>query len=247
MAIKEAEPRPVIAFGNVKQAVKEYRSRLHTPELVTRTYQAIWHERGKLIGMFFEVSLCPYTQEGIAALEKQGKRVGYLPTELATQQSRHILGKIFPKMESYSVKKDNFVTNDENPSGWFDYETEVGAPYLDTDEKQLIEGLAKGGRKLLNLNQYIVAGQDNKLLTGQYLDEKGTWVRLGSRSEGRVVFARFDRDGYLLVDWGLGSGHYRQNLGGRSSGDLGENCPPSLELRKDRHSRIAVLQTLPDL
>ncbi len=127
-------------------------------------------------------------------------------------------------MGSYSVKKDNFVTNDENLSGWFDYETEVGAPYLDTNEKQLIERIAKEKRKLLNLNQYIVAGQDNKLLTGQYLDEKGTWVRLGSRSEGRVVFASFDRDGYLLVDWGLGSGHRRKSLGGRSSRDLGENC-----------------------
>lgn len=176
-------------------------------------------------------------------MNEENLLVGYLPTELATQQSRHILDKMFPKIGSYSVKKDNFVTNDENPSGWFDYETEVGAPYLDTNEKQLIEGIAKEKRKLLSLNQYIVAGQDNKLLTGQYLDEKGTWVRLGSRSEGRVVFARFDRDGYLLVDWGLGSSHHRQNLGGRSSGDLGENCPPSLELRKDRHSRIAVLPT----
>ena len=213
MARKEAERRP-----------KEYRSKLHTPELVTKVHQTIWHERGKLVGMVFEVSPCPYTQEEIAALEQQGKRVGYLPAELAAQQSRHLLGKIFPKMESYSVKKDNFVTNDENSSGWFDYETEVGAPYLDTNEKQLVERIAKDGRKLLNLNQYIVAGRDNKLLTGQYLDEKETWVRLGSRSEGRVVFARFDRDGYLLVDWGLGSGHHRQNLGGRSSGDLGENC-----------------------
>ncbi len=112
-----------------ERQLKEYRSKLHTSELITRIYQAIWLERGKLVGMVFDVSPCPYRQEELTTLEQQGKRVGYLPAELVTQQSRHILGKIFPKMGSYSVKKDNFVTNDENLSGWFDYETEVGAPY----------------------------------------------------------------------------------------------------------------------
>ncbi len=34
-----------------ERQLKEYRSKLHTSELITRIYQAIWLERGKLVGM----------------------------------------------------------------------------------------------------------------------------------------------------------------------------------------------------
>jgi len=208
----------VATFANAKQAVKEYRFQPHTPELVTRTYQTIWLEQGELVGMVFEVCPCPYTQEELADLEQQGKRVGYLPVELATQQSRHLLGKMFPQMRSDSVWESNPITNNENPSGWFDYETRIDAPYLNTNEDQLEEKVVEGGRMLLSLNQYIVAGQDSKLLTGQYLDEERTWARLGSRDEeGRVIGANFNQDGNLRVRWSFGSDHHTQRLGGRSS------------------------------
>lgn len=221
--MKETELRPVAVFNS---AVKEYQSKPHTPELVTRTYQAIWLERGKFVGMVFEVCPCPYVQEELTGLEEKGKRVGYLPPQLATQQSRYLLAKMFPKIRNESVRKNNPVTNDENPFGWFDYEAGIDLPYLNTTEKELTEKVVEEGRKLLSLNQYIIAGRDSKLLTGQYLDtgqylaEKGTWTstRLGSRFEGRVVKARFYRDGYLDVDWDLKSDDHDRALGGRSSG-----------------------------
>jgi len=218
MAMKEAERQPAVVFDGVEQAVKEYQSKPYTPELVTQVYQTIWQERGKLVGAIYEVPPCPYTQEELTALEQQGKRAGYLPKELATQENRHLLGKMFPNLKSYGVQVNNNVTNDENPSGWFDYETGMDAPYLDTTEKQLIERIAKEGRKLLSLNQYIIASQDNKLFTGPYLDEEATWTRLGSRHEGCVVSADFFQDGYLYVYWYLGSDYHDRGLGGRSSG-----------------------------
>lgn len=212
-----------------QQAIEAYQNQLHTPELMTQTFQAVWQARGELVGATYEVAPCPYTQEELADLEANGKRVGYLPAELATQQSRHILGKMFPKMDSHSVQKNNSVTNDENPSGWFDYESAIDAPYLNTTEKQLIERITRDGRKILSLNQYIVASQDSKLFIGHYLDEipgpgepkdVGTYVRLGCRIGGLVVTARFNQNGRLVNvnDWSMSPNVHGYNLGGRSSG-----------------------------
>lgn len=202
----------------LQKIIEAYNAQPHTPELITQTFQTIWQIRGESVDINLEVTQCPYTQEELADLEAGGKRVGYLPTELSLQQTRHILGKMFPKMTSYGVQENNPVTNDENPSGWFDYEVSIGAPYLDTEEGELMDRISKDGRKILSLNQYIVAGQDSKLFTGQYLDEVRTWVRLGSRDVGRVVSADFNRDGYLGVGWGLGPDGHDPDLGGRSSG-----------------------------
>ena len=211
-------------IGNkLDQIAKEFNSQDHTPEVLSQTFQAIWQVRGELVGASYEVTPCPYTQEQLADLEANGKRVGYLPTELATQETRHKLGEMFPKMGSHSVKEGNSVANDENPSGWFDYEAAIDAPYLDTKEKQLMDRIKKDGRTILSLNQYIVAGQDSKLFTGHYLDEYkpnefSTWVRAGSRFVGRIVDADFYGDGHLRVGWGLGAGNLYPCLGGRSSG-----------------------------
>lgn len=203
--------------GNEAGVQAEFNIQPHTPELVTQTFQAIWKARSELVGAIFKVLPCSYTQEELTELKRRGMRVGYLPPELATQQSRHILGEIFPAMQSHSVKEDNSVTNDKNPSGWFDYETAIDAPYLDTKEGQLMDRIKKDGRRILSLNQYIVAGQDSKLFTGQYLDEGRTWVRLGSRHDDHVVDADFTADGCLRVHWLLGPGYRSPSLGGRSS------------------------------
>lgn len=212
------KPEIQSVVGPLAQIIEAYQNQPHTPELVTQTHQAIWQARGELIGATYIVIPSPYTQEQLGDLEANGKRVGYLPAEVATQQTRHKLGEMFPKMQSHSVQEGNSVTNDENPSGWFDYEAAIDAPYLDTKEKELMEKIKKDGRRILTLNEYIVAGQDSKLFTGQYLDETRTWVRLGSRDDGRVVDASFRRDGRLDVYSALDAGNRHPVLGGRSSG-----------------------------
>lgn len=60
------DDRDVIPLTNIDQtvvlqAVKEYQSEPHTPELVTQVFQTIWSKRGKFVGKTYEVSLCPYT------------------------------------------------------------------------------------------------------------------------------------------------------------------------------------------
>lgn len=147
-------------------------------------------------------------------------RVGYLPAELATQQTRHKLGEIFPRIKGRCIRKDNSITNDENPSGWFDYEAGIDAPatYLNTNEGQLFNLIKSSGRRLLSLNEYIVAGQDSKLFTGHYLDVFQTSVRLGSRDIHRLVSAEFyDGDGILSVVEGLHFDYNDPHLGARTS------------------------------
>lgn len=210
----EAQSTDLINF-----AIAEYKKSPLIPELVTKTFQTIWQERGKLlVGVKFEVTPCPFTQEELARLEERGLRLGYLPQALATQESRHTLGEMFPKMQSGSVQKGNAVTNDESPFGWFDYEASIDAPYLDTTEKQLMDKLGQAKRKLLSENQYIIAGQDSKLFVGKYLDEKSTFVRVGSRSGGDLVGVDFGSVGDLLVLWCLDPQRHDPSLGGRSSG-----------------------------
>lgn len=218
-SVKTKEPRGA-AKSPLEVAIAEYKTQLHTPELVTQTHQAIWQARGETVGVTYEVTPCPYTREKLADLEANGKRVGYLPAELATQQTRHKLGEIFPRMQSYRVQKGNSVANDKDPSGWFDYEAAIDAPYLDTKEGELMNRIKKDGRVILSLNQYIVAGQDSKLFTGQYPDEaRRTWVRVGSRDKGSILLeAGFQSNGRLDVSLPVRADARSPVLGGRSSG-----------------------------
>ena len=187
-----------------RAAVAEFKTQPHTPELMTSVFQRISAERGAKVGLVVEVTSFPFSQEQLAASEAKGNRFGYLPAGLETQADRHKLGRIFPKMQSQSVQEGNVVTNDASPSGWFEYEAAVDAPYTKTTEAQLMARLGKAGRRLLSENQYIIASQDSKLFTGHYLDEfkpNGfyTYVRLGSRRDGRLVDAYFYTDGRLRV------------------------------------------------
>lgn len=201
--------------------IEAYKNQPHSLELVTKTHQAIWAIRGESIEMSFDVVPCPNTQEELEKLEKEGKRVGYLPPELSTDQSREILAKMFPAMQDRSFQKDILVTNDEDFAGWFDYEAGIEPPYRRLKEYQYMERIKKDGRRMLTLNEYIVAGQDSKLFTSQYLDVTYTFSssRLGSRRDGHIVDAGFYEDGFLRVHSYLLEPPYPYPpLGGRTSG-----------------------------
>lgn len=51
-------------------------------------------------------------------------------------------------------------------------------------------------------NGYILGALASKDFTGKYFDQEMTWSwLLGSRVDGRVVFAYFNPDGSLHADW----------------------------------------------
>lgn len=209
---------------SLKQVVGEFVTSPHTPELYTATFQQIWRVRqerlmqgGTMLDL--EVAKCPYTQEEIDELEAEDRRPGVLPFELSTQANRYLLGELWPNMRSYSVERDHPVTNGANRHGWFDYDAQIDAPYTNTTEDKLREAIEYEERFGMDLNEYIVAGQDSKLLTRKYLDQDRTYVRLlDSRRGGNVVRARFHAGGYLLVYWDLDPRARGSDLGGRSVG-----------------------------
>lgn len=201
------------------QAVKEFKTNPLTPELVTATFQTLWHVRGESVGVEVVVSPCDRSAQELAELTKAGRRIGYLPEQAGTQKDRPLLAKMFPQLRSYSVEEGNPVVNEANRSGWFDYEASIDAPYVNTTEDQLRKKVTEEARLGMNLNEYIVASEDSKLFTGKFLDQDSTWVRLlGSRRDGGVVSADFGSGGYVDVYSLLKSGNHDPFLGGRSVG-----------------------------
>ncbi|MCU1394822.1 MAG: hypothetical protein JWM34_3250 [Ilumatobacteraceae bacterium] len=212
-------------------SIRAFATLTPTADAATRIHQAIWAERGTSVAMTFAVPACPYTSGELVELRSAGREVAFIPPEVATQSDRHILGLMFPLMGCYSLHADNVVPNDANYSGWFDYEAAIDAPWGDTDEGLLIEHVGAAGRNLMSLNQYIVASQDSRLLTGRYLDERRSWSRIGARVSGRVVAVRFDgdeiaeglgdetpRSGALLTAYDLGADNRAPVIGGRTTG-----------------------------
>ena len=171
-------------------AVEAYQNQPHTPELITQTLQAVWSVRGEIIGQTYEITPCPLTKEEIAYLEASGQRLSFLPPELAGQRTRHKLGKIFPQIQSHGTRISNPITNNQDRAGWFAYESSISAPHTNMAQEE-IENAARNGLRRLTLNQYIVAGQDSKLFTGSYLDERRTWSNLDSFRDFRIVNAHF--------------------------------------------------------
>jgi len=202
----------------LSQAVQEFKAKPHTPELITSTWQVVWQNWGERIGFNITVLALDRTQEELRELEKQGRGLAYVPEKLKSEGTRHVLGRIFPKMESDSVRvgSDYNVTNESRRSGWFDYEVRHKAPYLNTTDEQLKKEIASSGKEGMNLTEYIIASQFSKLTTGHYLDEKNWVLLLASRLGDGVVHARFSPVGFLNVGASLHRPHPR--LGGRSSG-----------------------------
>ena len=201
----------------ISAAVAEYNNP-PTPELVTRIFQAIWQAREKLAnGVKFEVTPCSFSQDELTRFERENRGVSYLPESCATQGNRYVLGTVFPKMEHGSLRRNNIFPNSNSPSGWFDYEKSIKAPYLRIMENEFSDRLFRKGMKLLSLNQYAVAGQDSKLFREQYLDEEDTWTYVNSCIGGNLAQARFNPDGAFSVIWNLYSWDSSSVVGVRSS------------------------------
>lgn len=206
------------SLGSLEEAVKKFNEKPHTPEAVTSYWQTLWEIWGEKAGLSLSIPSCDRTAEEITQLEKEGRKLVYIPDELASQENRHLLGNIFPEMQSHSVKQDNFVTNESNQGGWLDIEASLDSPNLNTREKDLENQFKKQGKVGQRLNVFIVGSQDAKLQTGHYFDENTASRLLGSRRGGRVVDARSRVDGSLRVYWGLRPQGRASYWGGRSEG-----------------------------
>lgn len=200
------------------------------PAEQTALQREIWRVRGERVGARYAVPQCPYSETELAVITASGGRMAYLPPELASQHARNLLGAIFPLLRCYAVHAGNAFPNTADRVGWFDYDAGIDAPYPDLDERGVRSVLAAAGRELLSLNQYIVASQDSQLLTGQYLDERRTWARVGTTFDGHAIAVRFDGpemaeglgdeepvEGSLLVAYDLHPDDHGGMLGARTT------------------------------
>ncbi|MCL4366397.1 hypothetical protein M1437_04175 [Patescibacteria group bacterium] len=218
--------------SSVARAVRDFNKGPLTPGLITETFQTIWTVRGKKIGLKLVVPTCDRTLEELAELAEKDRRIGYLPEQLMKQSQRPLLGRIFSELKgvedeasSNCMKKGNPVTNEEDRSGWFDYDACVRAPYRNTTEQSLRNLITAERRLGMNVNEYIVASEDSKLFSGQYLDigkfsdqqSGATLTRLlGSWGGGSGIVGACFYSGRLYVSWTSVSEDRFPNLGGRS-------------------------------
>lgn len=205
----------------LEQIIQEFKTKPHTPELVTAYWRTRWNVLGSRVGLKIEVSDSPYYQDEISDMEHLAvPRVPiYVPSQLTkTPEGLILLGKMHPNMRSWSTQEGTTVKHTFNQSGWIDIESDWKTPHTNTTQKDL-ENLAKQNKlRGQRLATYIIGSQNSYDLTGHYFDEEG-WVRLlGSRYGGQFIRAGFRRDGYLSVGWRWDPQDQGPDLGGRFEG-----------------------------
>ena len=198
-------------------SVFEYKRNPTSPEAVTNFWQAFIRVSIENSGAEIDVPQvppCDRTPEELEALKQEGRMMVYNPGF-----SYPVHGKVFPKMNSYSVKEDSPIKDKGAKSGWVDVEMDIDSPNIDTKEDDLEKLFKSQKRNGMRLSTYIWAGQASKVLTGKYFDQGSTYSRLLSSShDGSVVSASFFPVGWLYVHWLLSPEYHRPFLGGRSEG-----------------------------
>jgi len=161
----------------------------------------------------------PPTMEQIQAENDRGRGFIYLPPQLATVTALAELGKLFPKMQSWSVSGGNDakkIKNAKDLSSWLAVEMAVNMPNPNTTETELRNIFSQQNAEGETLNTYIVFGQFCKEVFGQYPDIPGYVRLLGSSYDGNVLHARFCGYGDLFVRRGWGPDSRGSTVGGRS-------------------------------
>lgn len=206
--------------AELERLAAQFKETTHNPEFLTAFFQRLWTIRQKqagnevLAGPLGPIESCPYTQEQIDQISEEGRRIGYIPHDLATDKKLPYLAAVFPSMHPSGISL-NSISNELNSSGWFDYDASENTPNTYTNETELRNLFASRGRDGMNLNQYIVASQDSKLLTGKYLEERRELNRLlGSSVNGNVIAGRFDTSGKLSLR--IATNIVNNRTGGRS-------------------------------
>lgn len=197
--------------------VRKYKENPLTPELINRFWRTFLEISIKTQGLDIPVPTieCDRTQKELDALRKKVSM--WVPeTKLTYLQ----LGEIFPNMKNSAVEKDGLIKDEfEQDAKGVDVGVKVNSPNRNTTERDIERFLKEQGRKGMRLSAFILASQASKVLTGEYLDQDGTWSRLLGSSSGDYVFgARFDSDGRLYILWNLPPEYRKPYLGGRSEG-----------------------------
>src|SRR3989344_73730 len=185
--------------GKVERAAMEYKKGPLTPELVDKTWQILWGEWGKRIGVSFrDIPSCDRTPEELALLQKENKAVLLIPDILYTEEGLILLGNMFPKMKIWAAKNENEIKNEVNKGGCIDIEKVSDSPNRGIAGYQATELFRQQGREGQRLATYIIGSQLSKLSVRQYFDEITTSYLLGSNLGGNIVTAHRSSSGDLI-------------------------------------------------
>lgn len=228
----------ITAANSAKLAAVEYVRKPQDPRRYWNYQEAHWRFNGHAMGLApsdLVVSDVPWTEGQMRQFMGKGFRglwtrltskrdiPFYLPEIVSGKDGLPLLAKAYPWMGwdnehmagIQNVGRDNLVVL----SGHLRTEAAIDAPHTKTNEDQAAGILAKLGRRGQTINTYAEAGNQIKLLTGQYPDETRTLIRVMlSRVRGQVLGADFDPDGNCRVDWILEPGRAYGHLGIRSVG-----------------------------
>jgi hypothetical protein len=204
--------------ATLKKETKEYKRNPFSPERATAFWQAFWNRNGSKTDFAVDVVPCVITADQIRIANKSGIGLIYVPENASTQLERSLLGEMFPKMHSHSVRLgDNEVRNIESHYGWRFFDIQVRPLVPGTTEPQVKIFMQGRHAEAPTLNEYIIASQSAKVLTGKYLDEAHYYSRLvGSVFSGDTIVARFASNGELdVVPWK--ADRYASRVGARFS------------------------------
>lgn len=142
----------------------------------------------------------PFTAKQIRAKKDHGRVLIYLAPELSSTEALAELGKLFPRMQSWSVSGDDNakkIKNVTDLSGWLFVEQALNMPNPNTTEDGLRKIFSQQNAKGMTVNTYIIFGQFCKEVFGKYPDIPGYVRLLGSSFDGGVLIASFRQDGRL--------------------------------------------------
>lgn len=210
--------RDIFSERSIEQAANEYRENPQDPQKVTNFWRGFIgfsiQSREEVDARIPQIPDCDRTEKELEKLRQEDRMMIYNPGF-----SYPVHGKVFPKMNSYSVKENSPIKDKGAKPGWVDVEMDIDSPNRDTKQEDLEKLFKSQKRNGMRLSTYIWAGQASKVLTGKYFDQDTTYSRLLSSSYGgRVVHAYFFPHGKLYVFWYLGPAHPDPGLGGRSEG-----------------------------
>jgi hypothetical protein len=201
---------------NLKQVTEEYKIKPDNPELLTKFMRSFWQETGRRIEKNCIVSEFPLSSEEIKKRGENGQMAIFVPAEV----TRIDLGKMFPKMTAWPVKKGNLNYDMVDSSGWLWVEASIDAPNRNATQEQLEKIFKREKKQGQSLRTYIIGGQISKLLTNEYFDEGPTRSRIPStiNEYASELVACFRPNGDLhtgpWTSWYLKP--YDEDMGGRS-------------------------------
>lgn len=178
-----------------RKAIEEYKNFYHKSGVETKYWQAIWEHYGAKVGLEINVPQCDRTMEEKIELEAKGRKLIYVPPELATVKGLDLLNEIHPMLQ---LDTENII-NEKDISGWIDVEASPRAPNRGTTEIELRKKFEDDEKIGMNLNVYIISSLESKEREGKCFDEQ-TWTRLSSSKNGRRLDGSFKADGYIHMD-----------------------------------------------